>query len=62
MRVSHLALKTQKDRLIENENEKENEVAQLISIAKILLLEAEALENDNAYLKKELLKLKSVDM
>ena len=62
MRVSHLALKTQKDRLIENENEKENEVAQLISITKILLLEAEALENDNAYLKKELLKLKSVDM
>ena len=62
MRVSHLALKTQKDRLIENENEKENEVTQLISITKILLLEAEALENDNAYLKKELLKLKSVDM
>ena len=60
MRVSHLALKTQKDRLIENE--KENEVTQLISITKILLLEAETLENDNAHLKKELLKLKSVDM
>ena len=62
MRVSHLALKTEKDRLIETKSCKENEVAQLISIANVLLLEVEKLENDNAYLKMELLKLKPVNM
>ena len=62
MRVAHLALKEQKDRLIETKNSKENEVAQLISIANILILEVETLENDNAYLKTELLKLKPVNM
>ena len=62
MRVTHLALKEQKDRLIVTKSSKENEVAQLISIANVLLLEVETLENDNAYLKMELLKLKPVDM